>query len=294
MKTPTIENYLESFLNPAGRFNSIEAIAVLRDAQGHPLYAVRPESVDIVFTHGGETAVAVLPRGNKNPFELRDPVKNRYGGVPALLLREVLVFDDEGESRRSDLWLVEGVDAAVFQQKAPKKEALETPALHFSEGLAAAEQRGKYGYIDREGETVVPFLYDWADAFDEGLALVKRGELFGLIDKTGREILAPVYEDIRWRSANGVIPVCGENGAWRLHDRSGAVISENTFDFIFDFSNDLASVRRGDKYGYIDRRGEIMIPLLYDEAYSFSDEGLATVVKNGVSFTIDTEGFVFD
>ncbi len=296
MKTPTIDNYLEAFLNPAGRFKTLQHVDVLRDAWGEPLLAVRPGSADFAILRAGKPAVASCPLGSQNPFELRDPVKNRYGGSPSLLLGEVLVFDDSDQSTWYDLWLVEGIDADLFQKNAPREREPDegTPDLFFSEGLAVAEQEGLYGFVDREGHTVIPCRYSWAEPFDEGLALVRQGEFFGLIDKSGREVLPPVYEDIRWRSANGVVLVCGENGLWRLHDRQGEIISQNTFDFIVDFSCDLASVRREAKYGYIDRTGEIVIPLLYDEAYTFSDEGLATVVKNGATFMIDTEGMVFD
>lgn len=304
MKTPTINNYLETFLNPGGRFKTLSGMTLLRDEAGLPRYTIRSRSVDFAILYGEKPAVACCPSERENPFELREYVKDRYHSAgteePTLLLNELLVFNDRGESAWRNLWIAEVPDRSFFCNEKTKEASPTTPATpydlktSFYEGLAAAEQEGKYGYVDRDGKTVVPFRYDWADAFDEGLALVKAGDLFGLIDKTGREVLAPVYEDIRWRSANGVIPACGEDGAWKLYDREGAAVSENTFDFISGFSCDLASVRREDKHGYIDRIGEIVIPPIYDEAYSFSEEGLATVVKNGITFAIDTEGMVFD
>ena len=300
MKTPTIENYLESILNPFGRFKTLKTCAVIRDETGDPLYAVRSASIDFVVacSENPKPAALCCSIGQVNPFELRDSVRDRYArvgsGEPVLLLNEMLVFDDRGESRWCDVWLVELPDTSFFSSRTPRNDPPPACPLNFSEGLAVSEQDGKYGYVDRHGRTVIPFRFDWADSFDEGLAPVKQNDLFGLIDKAGREVLPPVFEDLRWRSANGVVLACGENGAWRLYDRAGNVISPNTFDFIVDFSCDLASVRREDKYGYIDRGGEVVIPLIYDEAYTFSDEGLATVVKNGITFMIDTEGMVFD
>ena len=304
MKTPTIDNYLESIQNPSGRFKTLKTCTVLCDDAGIPLYAVHSTSVDFVVTYPGNPRPTAIccSIGRKNSFELRETLRGRYAcagsGEPVLLLNEMLVFDDGGESRWCDVWLAELPDTSFFPSQAsgidPSAPKSSCSLTSFSEGLAVTEQEGKYGFVDRDGRTVIPFRYDWADAFDEGLALVRQNDLFGLIDKTGREVLAPVYEDIRWRSSNGVIPACGENGAWRLYDREGNVISPNAFDFIFDFSCGLASVRRENKYGYIDSRGEVVIPLIYDEAYTFSEEGLATAVKNGSTFMIDTEGMVFD
>ena len=42
----------------------------------------------------------------------------------------------------------------------------------FSEGLAAVKENGKWGYVDTDGSTVIPFQYDMAWPFSEGLAIV--------------------------------------------------------------------------------------------------------------------------
>ena len=47
-----------------------------------------------------------------------------------------------------------------------------TGAGPFSEGLAAVEKNGKWGYIDENNKTVISFRYDIAGVFREGLAVV--------------------------------------------------------------------------------------------------------------------------
>ena len=47
----------------------------------------------------------------------------------------------------------------------------------------------KWGYIDRNGDEVIPCMYDSAEDFHEGLARVKRQDQVCLIDKNGREVL---------------------------------------------------------------------------------------------------------
>lgn len=60
-------------------------------------------------------------------------------------------------------------------------------------GLAAKEIGGKikYGYINRQGEVVIDFLYDEAVLFDEdiGYAKVKKNKEYYYLDTTGREYL---------------------------------------------------------------------------------------------------------
>lgn len=49
---------------------------------------------------------------------------------------------------------------------------------------------------------------------------------------------------------------------------------------IFPFNNGLGKIRRNDKFGYINQKGEIVIPIIYDKAEEFSN-GLALVKIEG-------------
>ena len=55
------------------------------------------------------------------------------------------------------------------------------------------------------------------------------------------------------------------------------------FDSAFDFSEGLAVVRRGDKFGYIDKTGGVVIPFIYDFASPFYGGSALVEVGNWVS-----------
>ncbi|RLG25198.1 WG repeat-containing protein, partial [Methanosarcinales archaeon] len=57
------------------------------------------------------------------------------------------------------------------------------------------------------------------------------------------------------------------------------------------FSERLARVVKNGKYGFVDKKGKIVIPLKYDNAGSFS-EGLAWVEKDGKEGFVDKKGKV--
>ncbi|AFW96838.1 serine/threonine protein kinase [Anabaena sp. 90] len=59
-------------------------------------------------------------------------------------------------------------------------------------------------------------------------------------------------------------------------DQTGRVVIQPQFDSARDFSKGMAVIRIGKKYGYIDKKGELLIPLQFDYASDFS-EGLARV-----------------
>lgn len=50
----------------------------------------------------------------------------------------------------------------------------------FHEGYAAVRKDGRYGYIDRTGATVVPFIYDTAARFCDGAAAVRKDGGWGI------------------------------------------------------------------------------------------------------------------
>jgi hypothetical protein len=69
-------------------------------------------------------------------------------------------------------------------------------AYPFSEGLAPVSSGGKWGYIDKSGNLVVPLQYRIAHMSIEGVAsvLLSDSGKWGYIDKTGGFVLPPIYD----------------------------------------------------------------------------------------------------
>lgn len=63
-------------------------------------------------------------------------------------------------------------------------------------GLAAAQIDGKWGYIDRGGDFVIPPQYDWAGLFDEDTAIVEMDGKEGMINAAGDMIVSCQYDSI--------------------------------------------------------------------------------------------------
>lgn len=66
-------------------------------------------------------------------------------------------------------------------------------AFPFSEGLAAVRIRGKYGYINGQGQTVIGPAFSLAGAFNNGLAEVIVADKAGVIDRTGAFRVEPQF-----------------------------------------------------------------------------------------------------
>lgn len=67
---------------------------------------------------------------------------------------------------------------------------------NFTEGLASVcdWHNNRYGYIDKTGQAVVPFIHDFTHGFSEGLAVVKADGMYGFIDKASNMITPAIYD----------------------------------------------------------------------------------------------------
>jgi DNA-binding transcriptional regulator/RsmH inhibitor MraZ len=132
-------------------------------------------------------------------------------------------------------------------------------AHKFFEGLAAVKHNDKSGYINPQGKVVIPMQYDEASSFRAGLAKVRVGQKVGFIDRQGRAIVELAeYKNLKYLGA-GVIAVAKKD-KYELLDSTGKALSTNTFDDIADrFSEGRAWVMVGQKVGYIDQLGRIVI-----------------------------------
>ena len=197
-------------------------------------------------------------------------------------------------------------------------------ALPFSEGLAAVKLGKCWGFIDTTGREVIPLKYEDADAFHGGLAAVRLNHQWGFIDKTGNEIIACKYH-LYESFAEGIAGVLTGNRLGFI-DRTGQEIVPSPVRILVSqwlfrrghggrmparqmgvhqyrgarshsinlygrrqLQEGLARVQLNGAWGYIDKTGQLVIPLRYAKALSFS-EGLAGVQVNGKWGFIDKTG----
>jgi len=126
----------------------------------------------------------------------------------------------------------------------------------FYSGLARVEKDGKIGYIDKNGNEVVPPRYAFALNFSEGRGLAKIGTNYVLVGTDGRESAPLSYSYIEKFS-------------------NGLAMAEQVK---LDFSG--GSLNRERKTGYIDPSGREVIAPQFERGQGFS-EGLAAVMIGG-------------
>ena len=99
-----------------------------------------------------------------------------------------------------------------------------------------ADESGKCGYKDEQGNIVIPYKYDFISPFtDENVALVRIDDMFGMVDKSGQEVIPTAYSQI--------IPTTGGyyllriNNKYGLASPQGQLVYEPKYLFIYPFNH---------------------------------------------------------
>ena len=95
---------------------------------------------------------------------------------------------------------------------------------HAFEGLICVEDETGYGFIDEQGQSVIPSTFVWAGDFHEGRAEVETDSGMGLIDKEGRWIIPAEYEIVEYLADESLVKVRKDN-RWAMFDYMGRQLS---------------------------------------------------------------------
>lgn len=133
-----------------------------------------------------------------------------------------------------------------------------------------------YGYIDNKGKTIIKPQFLSAGQFSEGLAPVRLNGTYGYIDLKGEFIISPKF-DLALSFNNGLAKVFIEGKPYLINQK-GEIIFNHNFKSISTFGkNSYATVvTQTDKYGVINKMGNIVIDTLFSKISDFLD-GVAVV-----------------
>ncbi|GMK36965.1 hypothetical protein PCCS19_00180 [Paenibacillus sp. CCS19] len=137
----------------------------------------------------------------------------------------------------------------------------------------------KCGYMNRDGDVVIPQIYAQAYDFSEGVASVYDGE-WKVINKKG-DVITDALNHSAYLFEEGLVGV-GENTftegnqKYGFMDIRGKMQIPFQFEYAWRFSDGFAAVNKNGEYMYIDKQGKVAIPGPFSRAYDF-EGGLAAV-----------------
>lgn len=166
----------------------------------------------------------------------------------------------------------------------------------------------KVSYIDRSAREIIPIQFDKCSYFDRnGLAAVTYNHKCGIIDRDGNYIIQPEYKATYYETDGKWIIVLTQQGKYRIFDkeeRTFLPVEYDVFSFISDFTflfrrgntwgtvtpdtpetvitdepydsmwcigDGVFAVTRGRNTGVIDRHGNLLVPIAYDNIRQYNN-----------------------
>jgi hypothetical protein len=201
-------------------------------------------------------------------------------------------------------------------------------ARSVSDGRIVVKKDGNYGIINTANSTVVSFSasIDEIDDYRNGVTRVRKKGATSWLDKNGNVTRDPNAQDNSQSAkksiaspnntkassqSNQPIPTRfttlqsrQQDGKWGFVDDNGVTMITYSFDEVRPFSEELAGVRIGEEWGFVNLGGELVIPfrftndgVLADDSYKGEPSFLFTGgkawignLKNGNKMCIDKEG----
>lgn len=159
---------------------------------------------------------------------------------------------------------------------------------NFKEGLCwykiKRNNRNLYGFMNKNGESVINSIFTKAFDFQQGRARVVKNRKTALIDKSGNFIMPPKKYDLVYPfEKNGIAQVRENNmGDYGLINNEGKTLTSCIYNKIFPFKNGYAKVVTPKGIGFVDSLGTEVIPPQYRAVGELS-EGLVAV-QHGFSY----------
>ncbi|MCZ4407616.1 WG repeat-containing protein [Cryomorphaceae bacterium 1068] len=166
-----------------------------------------------------------------------------------------------------------------------------------SEGFFYVEKDGFFGYVNEAGENVIPFIYADAQDFHQGVAVVSDSSgAKGLINKVGNQITPFNYDWIESFTSIELPVRYRQNGSFGLLNRGGLNLTDSLYQALGEFSDGLILASSDDLYGFLNTKGDTVIDFLYSYSpaaltNSKFENGYAKVYQKDKVGVIDSTGF---
>ncbi len=125
---------------------------------------------------------------------------------------------------------------------------------------------GNFGYINKFGETIIPFQFDFCRNFENGIGLVNSGGKFSIVSES--------YV----------------NGYWAFIGSNGRLLSDFKYSKVGNNYEGIYTVVQNSKWGFVNNNGEEIIPPQYYYCTNFENSIALVENHKNLTFYIDSSG----
>ncbi len=197
-------------------------------------------------------------------------------------------------------------DTQVLQSISDKKSSIDDSiqklkndsSLRFYNQRAVLKCKEQFGYINSQYKIIIPPEYSYAEDFLNKRTLVKKmfpnKEMATIIDTDGNICFGNWFEYV----GGGVDKILlKDNRQFVVVSRDDFSITNKYCDAGYDGKSQLIPVYKeigvDDMYGFIDKLGNEIVPLIYDNVWNFEESGYAKVKRFGHIHAVDSCGNLY-
>lgn len=146
----------------------------------------------------------------------------------------------------------------------------------FKNGFAQVEINNKWGFVNTDGEEIIPPKYNFVSDFCEGLARVQ----------LSTEYKSTPSKYIFIHDLEEDFTEAQFNNKWGVVNQDGKEVVPPKYDFVHDFQEGFAKVELNGRWGFINQQGQEIVAPKYDCVYDFQEDFAE------VKLFCETRGFV--
>lgn len=162
-------------------------------------------------------------------------------------------------------------------------------ATIFKNGFATVRKNQKKGILDVNGEEILPLQFDELFMLSKyKVAIVKQNDKWDLVDFNNKSRLKEAVDSLAYRTDSSLVSI--KNKQHQLIDYTGKTLTKRSYDWIGRFRVGRAPIHGDSLVGFIDEKGIDVIPLQYNKFQKFNDDGMAAVAKDNRWGIIDRFG----
>ena len=198
------------------------------------------------------------------------------------------------------------------------EEGYDTIAQINDDGVVFIKDK-KYGFMDYDKNVKIKAEYEELKELQEGILRAKKDGKYGIIDLENKEKVKFDYSDIYYEENAGFYVAENKKGKSEILNtefevKLSGIISElnkengymklkvgdeyKYYNFKFEekdvkevlSSNTLFVSKKDEKYGFVDKDGNVVVEYIYDEAQEQNQYGFAAVKKDNLWGAINSEG----
>jgi hypothetical protein len=150
----------------------------------------------------------------------------------------------------------------------------------------------KWGLLDFQEKQIAPYVYDKIYLFHDGIATAVLKKKGGVISDKNEVVLPFIYDETSYTYNDVDLLRVIKDSKYGFVDKKGKIIVPVEYEHADeDFYIGLSRAKKNGKWGYIDKSGKVIIPFEYDETTVFYSDK-TKVKKANTWYEIDKTGKV--